>query len=84
MTTMQKVACATMYAEEAESDAERVEDGVERRVQRHAGDDARQRDRQDDEERDRLAPEEPVALHGERGERPEHEGDHHRPCSDLE
>ena len=38
----------------------------EGRVQRHAGDDAGQRERQDHDERDRLAAEEAVARHGQR------------------
>ena len=54
--------------EQAEVDAE---DLGERRVQRDTGDDPRQRDREDHQERDRLAPEEPVPRHRDRGERAE-------------
>ncbi len=48
------------------------------RIQRHPGHDPGQRDRQDHEERDRLATEEAVARHGERGERAEHEREQRR------
>ena len=40
----------------------------EERVQRHAGDDPGQRDRQDEQERDRLAAEEAEAVDRERGQ----------------
>ena len=53
------------HREEAEADAEHLGEGV---VEGDAGDDPRQRDRQDDEEGDRLAAEEAVAADGERGE----------------
>ena len=56
------------HGEEAEVDAEDLREGV---AERDAGDDAGQGDRQDDEERDRLAAEEPIARDGERGERAE-------------
>ena len=46
------------HRQQREVDVQRLR---ERRVQRHAGDDARQRDRQDDQERDRLAAEEVVS-----------------------
>ena len=48
--------------QQAEVDA----DGRVRRLEREPGDDPGQRDRQDDDERDRLAPEEAVARHRER------------------
>ena len=50
--------------QQAQRHAEHLREG---RVERHGGDDARQRDRQDDEERDRLAAEEAVARDGDRG-----------------
>ena len=58
--------------EQAEVDAEHLGEGG---VQRHAGDDPGQRDRQDHEERDRLAAEEAEARDGERGERAEQDRD---------
>ena len=62
--------------EQPEVDAE----GDERRPQRDAGHDARQGDRQDQEERDGLLPEERVALDGRaRASVPEHEGDRRSP-----
>ena len=49
--------------------------GDEERVQRHAGDDAGQRDRQDQEERDGIAPEEREARDAERRHRAEDDRD---------
>ena len=45
------------------------------RLQREPGDDARQRERQQDDERDRLPPEEGVLRDGDRRERAQHERD---------
>ena len=64
--------------EEAEVDAERLGQVAEGRVQRHPGDDPRQREREDDEERDRLPPEEAVASDGQRREGAEQERDRGR------
>src|SRR5436190_13522562 len=58
-------------------------EGVEG-VQRHPGDDSGQRDRQDQQERDRLAPEEAEAVDRERGGSPEHERDPGRQQPDLQ
>src|SRR5579884_296321 len=63
-------------------EAEACED-VER-VQRHAGDDPGQRDRQDEQERDRLAAEEAEARDRRGGHRPEHERDAGRRRADLD
>ena len=53
--------------EQAEIDPQRPERGV----QRHPGHDPGERDREDDQERDRLPPEEAIARHRDCGERPQ-------------
>ena len=65
---------------------DRESDGgeVEGRVQRHAGDDPRQRDREEQQERDRLAAEEAKAVDRGGGRSPEHERDRGRRQADLE
>ena len=63
---MQNVAWPITIVDEAEADPDRLEHVVDRRVEREAGDDAGQRDREHDEERDRLAAEEAVAGDRER------------------
>ena len=64
--------------EEAEVDPERLGQVAEGRVQRHPGHDPGQREREDDEEGDRLAPEEAVARDRERREPAEQDGDRRR------
>ncbi len=61
--TTQKVAWPMMIVQMPEREVGRAE----RAVQRHAGDDAGQGDGQEQQEGDRLAPEEAVAMHGEGG-----------------
>src|SRR5207247_10066910 len=56
----------------------------EERVQRHAGDDPRQRNRKYEEERDRLPAEESEAVHRERRGRAENQGDRRRPEAGFE
>ena len=72
--TTQNVAWPTTIVSRPKSTPKRHE----RRSQRDAGHDARQRDREDQQERDRLPAEERVALDGERGERPEDQRDRGR------
>ncbi len=60
---------------QTEAHPERPEDVDDRRLQRQAGDDARQGNREDDGERDYISPEEAIPRHGHRGECPENEGD---------
>ena len=57
---------------------------VEGRPQRHAGDDAGQRDGQDDQQRDLLAPEEPRPRHGGGGQRAEDQRQRGRDRRDLQ
>src|SRR5262249_21557558 len=54
------------------------------RVQRHAGDDPGERDRQHEQERDRLAAEEAEPVHAERRRGAEHERDQRRQRRGLE
>src|SRR5207344_81554 len=56
-------------ADDDRQEAERDTEPLERRLQREPGDDPRQRDRQDDDERDRLPPEEAVPRDSEREQR---------------
>ena len=69
-TTMQNVAWAMISVRNAERSMPTCRNGG---VEGDAGDDARQRDRQHDHQAQRVAPEEAVALHGERRQRAEHE-----------
>ena len=64
---------------EREGDVGEREGGAER----DAGDDAGKRDRQDEEQRDRLAPEEARARHRGGGERAEHEREQRRDRGDA-
>ena len=64
------------HREQAEVDPEHL---GERVAERDAGDDPGQRDRQDDQERDRLAAEEAVARDRQRGQRAEHQRDRRSP-----
>jgi len=72
---------------EAETDAElerpEIDRARERVLQGDAGDDPRQGDREDEQERVGVAPEEAEALHREGGERAEDEGDR-RPARRVE
>ena len=61
-TTTQNVAWPTITVNRPSCDAERRQHLPERRVERHAGDDARQRERQQDEERHGVAAEEVEAA----------------------
>ena len=70
--------------EQPEADAEGLEHGAEGGVQRDARDDAGKGDRQDHEERDRVAAEERIARDRERGERAEHERDRRRAEAGLD
>ncbi len=56
----------------------------EGRAQRHAGDDPRQRDGQEDKERDLFPPEEPRPRHRGGDQRAEDDGKHRRHRRDLE
>jgi hypothetical protein len=73
-STMQNVACPMITVRYPNG----TPPAVNARVERDAGDDAGQRDRQDDEEADDVPPEEPVPLDGERQHRAEHQRDRRR------
>ena len=70
--------------EQALLQAERLRDVLERGRQRHAGDDAGQRDRQHDQQRQRVPAEEPVATDRERDHRAEHQRDRGRAQTGLD
>jgi hypothetical protein len=70
-------------AEHDRPDRERDVEQAEGGAQRDAGDDAGQRDRQDDQQRDRLAAEEFGLADGGRAERAEQQGDRRGDAGDL-